>query len=508
MENLASLSEEQRCIVDLARAGKSFCFGGEPGTGKSYVLRVLRQVMAAPTTYFTASTALAALNISESAMTVHQQTGIGIADKPATYYFAVYKGGKNQIMRTFWDTARTLVIDEISMLSKAAFDVLDQLGRLIRKRPHVPFGGLQVITSGDFLQLGPIPPKGQREAPYVFEARAWNQSMSMHLELSENHRQRGDLKFQALLGEMRWAAMSPATCATLVSRESARLLAPRGDSSSSPSSTNAAAAGPASYTSSATTTTTSGSGGGGGGGFVTNLHSLNVDVERDNEAALNKLSGAVKLFLKVDEIGFPADVRELDQICNAPHKLVLKLGAAVLGVVNSAKSQDLKNGNAGEVIAFAASTGNPIVRWVQSGRSEEIAPHQWKVFDEVDRNRVRSFRKQIPLRLGYALTCHRIQGMTLGRIKVHMARMFTYAQFYVSCSRARRLCDLQLDRFDASKVFPIPDRVFTFQRRFVRVRNYLEEQQRQQLLSSPVTSSAAAAAAGVPSKVSLSPPKI
>jgi ATP-dependent DNA helicase PIF1 len=432
------LTKEQQCVADLVRSGHSLYFGGEPGHGKSYLLKYLWMTMPRETSFFSASTALAARHIHADALTVHLLTGVDIGDKPATYYYTVYLSGRNKTMCNFWDKAKLLVIDEISMLSLNVLDKIDRLGRLIFDRPDDPFGGLQVVTCGDFLQLGPIPPHGAATAPFVFQAKGWHESMKFHLRLTTNFRQRSDAKWRQILGEMRWASVSAASEKELRKCEGAF----------------ADDAG------------------------VTHLYATNPEVNRANELALSRLSGSAKVFVTEDEIRRADDVKTLDDLSkNVPTTLLLKVGALVLCTVNNNKKRGMRNGNAGIVEEFS-SRGYPVIRWLDGSGSEEIAPWEWKVMDLVYRNEVRSSRKQLPLRLGWAITPHRAQGMTLGRIVVHTEKFFTFGQLYVAVSRTSSLANLRLNRVDMSKLFPIPDAVVKFESQVVSVTSWLAQQER------------------------------
>jgi hypothetical protein len=419
----STLTDEQTCVADLIRAGRSLYFGGEPGHGKSYLLKHLWTVMPRETTFFSASTALAARHIHADALTVHLLTGVDVGDKPAAYYHKVYLSGRNKTMCNFWGKAKSLVIDEISMLSLNVFDKIDRLGRLIFDRPDEPFGGLQVVTCGDFLQLGPVPPRGSSAAPFVFQAKGWSDTMKLHLRLTTNFRQRSDAKWRQILGEMRWASVSAASEKELRKCEGAF----------------ADDAG------------------------VTHLYATNDEVNGANELALRRLPGAPREFLTEDRIGRADDLKTLEDLSkNVPTTLRLKVGALVLCTVNNNKKRGMRNGNAAIVLEFSGR-GYPVVRWLDGSGSEEIAPWEWKVADPECRSEVRSHRKQLPLRLGWAITPHRAQGMTLGRIVVHTGKFFTFGQLYVAVSRTTSLANLRLDRVDLSKLFPIPDAVVKFE---------------------------------------------
>jgi len=194
------LSEQQLRALDLVLKGKSIFFTGSAGTGKSTLLMRIIEILPQKTTFVTAATGMAAINIG--GMTIHKFAGIGLGD--GTNYElamrALYSSSKH-----WWEIAKVLIIDEISMISSRLFDGLDYVAKIVRRSSR-PFGGLQVICSGDFLQLPPITKqdkKGQKEDLYFsFESKAWKEVIEYNIELTTVFRQ-NDEEFISILNEIR-----------------------------------------------------------------------------------------------------------------------------------------------------------------------------------------------------------------------------------------------------------------------------------------------------------------
>lgn len=188
-----TLSKEQIHVEDLVvNYGKSVFFTGPAGTGKSVLMRSIieklkKKYMRDPERVaVTASTGLAACNIG--GMTLHSFSGIGLGKDDAPTL--IKKIRKNAKAKSRWQKTKVLVIDEISMVDGDLFDKLSQIGRTLRNNGR-PWGGIQLVITGDFFQLPPVPDGGKhRESKFAFDAATWSTSIDHTIGLTEVFRQK------------------------------------------------------------------------------------------------------------------------------------------------------------------------------------------------------------------------------------------------------------------------------------------------------------------------------
>ncbi len=189
------LSSDQQMVVNAIRSGVSVFFTGSAGTGKSYLLQYLKEnVFRDAGTFITASTGLAAVNIGGT--TLHSWAGIGLGKMTAEAHAnSILK--INGLARR-WHRATRLVIDEISMIGGQLFDLSEEIARIVRDS-DLPFGGLQLVISGDFLQLPPV-----KQDTFAFEAKSWNRCIQHenHYQLMTVFRQT-DREFVHVLQQLR-----------------------------------------------------------------------------------------------------------------------------------------------------------------------------------------------------------------------------------------------------------------------------------------------------------------
>jgi len=205
------LSEEQKGILTaVVDEGKSIFFTGSAGTGKSVLMksiinRLRNQHLKEPDRVaVTASTGLAAVNIDGT--TLHSFAGIGLGKEPATELLKKIR--RNPKTRQRWIRTRVLIIDEISMIDADLFDKLEHVARILRNNGS-PFGGIQLVVTGDFFQLPPVPEK-DRAAKFSFDAATWNTCIEHTVLLTHVFRQK-DATFAAMLNEMRLGRLTPAS---------------------------------------------------------------------------------------------------------------------------------------------------------------------------------------------------------------------------------------------------------------------------------------------------------
>ncbi|MCE8163398.1 MAG: AAA family ATPase [Candidatus Moeniiplasma glomeromycotorum] len=422
------LNEEQRKVFDLAIQGKSIFYTGSAGTGKSFLLkRIIRSLeLLGREIAVTAPTGIAAVNVGGT--TIHSFSGIGTFGDVSPPEDLVKKifNQKSQKWVSNWNTISTLIIDEISMLSGVIFDKLEYISRKVRRK-HRPFGGLQLILTGDFFQLPPVKSK-----IFCFEAKKWNHVLSHTINLNKIYRQQ-EPKLINLLNEIRFGEISDE------SREILRNL------EQEPNFPN-------------------------DGIKATQLVSNNDEKNAINNTELNKVDGKMYNFRANDweDERYKGRLEILIKNCLAVDNLELKKGCQVMlikNLRNSAEELILVNGSQGIVVGFDKEN-YPIVRFA-NGMERVITEEEWT--DETPLYKLkRARRKQIPLVLSWAITIHKSQGQSIERLKVDLSRVFERGQTYVALSRACSLKYLQVIGFSEKKII-CDEKVKKFYRKLLTV---------------------------------------
>ncbi|MGH1337707.1 MAG: AAA family ATPase [Aureispira sp.] len=392
---------QQSTALALLKAGKNVFLTGSAGSGKTYVLQQYinylkkRRVALA----VTASTGIAATHIK--GMTIHAWSGIGLRQKISTEELIAMKSKK--YLREQIERVNVLIVDEISMLHRQQLELVDQVLKYFKDNQY-PFGGIQVIFSGDFFQLPPVgfPGEAKRDK-FAFMSPSWVQAKLNICYLTEQHRQEvGAL--QHILNDIRRGQISPDNRALL---EQAQYNEFAVDA------------------------------------IPPTLYSHNHDVNRTNNAHLRALEGKTFTF----EATVKGNKRLGDMLkkaVQADETLYLKKTAKVIFVKNNPE-QHYMNGTLGEVLDFDEK-GLPIVQ-LGDGSQLVVEPIDWTIED--DTGKVLASYKQLPLRLAWAITVHKSQGMTLERAKADLRRCFEKGQGYVALSRLQSLKGLQLVGFNA-----------------------------------------------------------
>lgn len=386
----------QQEALTILKTGANVFLTGEPGSGKTHTINVyIRYLRAAKIRVaVTASTGIAATHIG--GVTLHSWSGIGIK-KTLSKYDIDRIATTQRLVRRIEQTA-VLIIDEVSMLDGRVLDSVDAVCREI-KRSDQPFGGLQVVLVGDFFQLPPVARAGEESAQFAFASSAWAALKLLVGYLSEQHRQE-DQHFLAVLTSLRRAA---------VTAKHRRLLDTR-------------CVQPAA----------------GLQHDLTRLYAHNADVDRINQVRLERIAGSVKRF-QMKQKGKPSLIQQLKRGCLSPEQLLLKEGAVVMFTKNDPKGRFV-NGTVGVVAGWQTYTQCPVVT-AKSGRRIETEPMDWTVEDN---GRVLARIAQIPLRLAWAMTVHKSQGMSLDAAMIDLRRAFEAGQGYVALSRVRTLQGLFL----------------------------------------------------------------
>lgn len=393
------LSDEQEAVAKAAQAGQSILITGEAGTGKSMLLGKLVEKFGGRLPV-TATTGIAAVNVQ--GVTLHSWAGLGMGDQTARQIAARINQQRAKHYLNITGFNR-LAIDEISMLSAELMNKVDEVFRIVRRNDR-PFGGMQLILFGDFLQLPPVikNPAEEAHGVFAFQSRAW-QDAGIRVAMLRKVFRQTDLEFSQALSNIRVGNCSERARAMLNSR----FRKPDPDPTIEP----------------------------------VIVHTHNVDVEDYNEGRLNELPGKV-IEYKAQDTGRESAIKLLEKNCLAPTLLRLKEGAQVMLLANVEPESGLANGSIGRVESFAGGDSKrPVVRFT-NGLVRELERQSWQIKDD---GRVLAERFQIPLRLAWSITAHKSQGMSLDKIKVFLAKCFAPGQAYVALSRARTLPGLFIE---------------------------------------------------------------
>jgi ATP-dependent DNA helicase PIF1 len=384
---------KQDIALEVLLDGHSALLTGPAGTGKTYLLNQFIKHAKAEGKHVsvTATTGLAATHLGGN--TIHAWSGIGVADD-------VHPGFVDHMSKTRRETIQKtdiLIIDEISMLHDYRLDMVDEVCRLVRRKDE-PFGGIQLIMSGDFFQLPPVNRQGGRVGGFVVSSKVWQELDPVIVYLTEQHRQ-DDEELLEILTALR---------AGDIRRHHAEKLLARAEIEPDNPDT------------------------------ITELHTVNIDVDSINHSKLAALDTEERTFQQFTT-GSANYVETLQRSVLAPSELVLRKGALVMSVKNSPQ-RTYVNGSIGIVTDFEPGTDYPIVEF-RSGRTVTMVPDSWELRDG---DKKRASISQIPLRLAWAITVHKSQGMTLDAAKIDLRKAFVPGMGYVALSRVKNIESLYL----------------------------------------------------------------
>lgn len=382
----------QKTAFEMLRLGYNMLITGTPGSGKTHLLnKFIKHLKKYKVpTGITATTGIAATHIG--GVTLDSWSGIGISEQLTDveiFEITQKKYLKDRLLHT-----KVLIIDEVSMLSSGKVDLLNRVLQAARRNQN-PFGAVQMVFCGDFFQLPPVS-DNRNNPPYAFKSKVWN-VMDLHVAyLAESHRQE-DGDFLHVLTSIRENKVSDLEYKILrvcVGREFPRGVVPA------------------------------------------RLYTHNIDVDEINKRELDKINSDTFSF-EMESAGIPSLAESLKKSCLAPSSLELKKGAVVMFVRNNVR-EGFVNGTMGKVIRLN-ETG-PIVETFDK-RKIHVAKMTWSIEED---GRTKASVTQFPLRLAWAITVHKSQGMTLSAAEVDLSKSFLLGMGYVALSRLRNLEGLKI----------------------------------------------------------------
>lgn len=412
----------QEEALSILKTGANVFLTGEPGSGKTHTTNQYVAYLRshAVELAITASTGIAATHIS--GMTIHSWSGIGVKQELTAYDLDHIAQNERVVRRV--NRAKVLLIDEVSMLSAQTLGLVDRVCRELRGSDKA-FGGLQIVLVGDFFQLPPIMRRetenGVRlafenapldpRAQFAYHSPSWIAAKPVVCYLTEQHRQE-DATFLDILSAIRNGNFNKEHESHLAKRKITKEDEHKN---------------------------------------TTKLFSHNADVDQVNKTQLEKLPGSPHTFV-MKEHGAKSFVEQLKKSCLSPERLLLKTGAKIMFTKNSPEGRFV-NGTTGEIIGFESAQGYPRVK-LRSGRVLTVEPAEWAVETE---GKALARIGQIPLRLAWAITVHKSQGMSLDAAFIDLTQAFEYGQGYVALSRVRTLEGLQLAGWNEQALRVHPD---------------------------------------------------
>jgi ATP-dependent DNA helicase PIF1 len=432
------LSPEQSKALQIFMEGRNMFLTGPGGTGKTALIKKMVELCKTDgkKVQVCALTGCAAVLLNCQAKTVHSWAGIGLANGPAD--LIVKRVATNKYKASAWKKVDVLIVDEVSMMSQKIFEILDSLGQSVRKDRR-PFGGLQVIFSGDFYQLPPVARSDddQDSTAFCFESPNWTHTFADVVQLKKIFRQTDDT-YTAILNQIRVGKLLKSALTTLTPHIGKTL--------------------PETF-------------------IPTILLPRRRDAELINAAELEKLPSEKKIFKLTHAEMLPDQAKQaqakqaqaqakqaqaqptisveqremeytfLTNSIMADKEIVLKKGAQVMCIANidMESAEPIVNGSQGIVVDFVGNL--PLVQF-NSGARRTVGYHTWnsETYPSIG-------VKQIPLIYAWAITIHKAQGVSLDMAQIDAgSNIFECGQTYVALSRIKSLAGLYLTAFNPQKI--------------------------------------------------------
>lgn len=397
------LNEKQLIAFNMMKEGKNVFITGPGGVGKTALIKIFKMDQCKYSNIvITSTTGTSALLLNGT--TIHSFLGIKTGN--GSIESMVVEIQKKKYIRDKWTNTDCLIIDEISMLDPDLFDKLEHMARIIRKNDK-PFGGLQLILSGDFLQL---PCVGTNK--FCFQAESWPKCIVNTVYLTQIIRQ-NDVNFQVCLNNIRLGIINDNIKDILSSRIGAKCV----------NKYNI---------------------------IPTKLYSNNYEVENINNMELDNLSKDGRQFYEYEMIIQSKSTFNLEKLkkhCNAQEEVQLCIDAQVMLLKNIDIDNGLVNGSRGIVTQFIDDL--PLVRFI-NGMERIIDLASWDILDH--NNKCINTIIQIPLKVAYAISIHKSQGCSLDCVEIDLSNIFEYGQAYVALSRVKSLQGLSIVNINFNKI--------------------------------------------------------
>ena len=389
---------KQKEALDILKSGYNVFLTGSPGSGKTFLLNKYIEYLKknGAVVSVTASTGIAATHMG--GVTLHSWSGLGIKEELDDA--EARKICEKSYVRKRIKNTGVLIIDEISMIKASQFEAVNKICQYV-KRSLRPFGGMQVVCSGDFFQLPPVEKEG-REIKFVNESDVWKKMEMKICYLDEQHRTK-DKKLHKILNHIRDNEAEKSKKLLFETQEKAYPSGHKKDLKK----------------------------------VLTKLYTHNIDVDSINYSELSKIKGK-EYFYQMTLRGNPVVADILKKSCLAPEKLVLKEGAHVMFIKNNFEAGYV-NGTQGKVVGFGAGD-LPIIK-TEEGEKITVKYADWSIEEE---NSIVAGISQMPLRLAWAITVHKSQGMNLDSAEIDLSKCFLEGMGYVALSRLKSLKGLRL----------------------------------------------------------------
>ncbi|MFA9374196.1 MAG: AAA family ATPase [Poseidonibacter sp.] len=394
----------QSATLNILKLGKNVFLTGSAGTGKTHILKeyisYLRDSGIFPSILAPTGIAASLLN----GKTIHSFFALGIRD-----FFSdddIYNIATNPRLKKRFKELKVLIIDEVSMISPTIFSVMDKVLQIAKKNDK-SFGGIQIILSGDFFQLPPIS-RTKDEKRFAWQSPSWKEADLKTCYLTKKYRQNQENSISKVLDNIREGIISQEAKDILDSRVGKSL-----DIDFSP----------------------------------TKLYTHNIDVDSENQKELDKLDGKMHTY-EYFKKGSETNVERMFKNSLVQKTLCLKKDTVVMFIKNDTGG-NFVNGTTGKVVGFEKNTDNPIVDI--SGKGSLIVDAEEFTYENEEGDVLASII-QYPLKLAWAITIHKSQGMTLNAAQIDLSKTFEIGQGYVALSRVRDINGLSLNGYNENSL--------------------------------------------------------